>query len=119
MAKKITKKEVKAQKSAANPQTTDESHEQPTPMESFKSTQNIMWVLLSGALAVLVTILLFFPQNLGGGITSVYSLMLWWGLFVMFVCRFIKKNAMFGFIGGSVFGMILQILSPLVTGVVA
>jgi hypothetical protein len=88
-------------------------------MESFKSTQNIMWVLLSGALAVLVTILLFFPQNLGGGITSVYSLMLWWGLFVMFVCRFIKKNAMFGFIGGSVFGMILQILSPLVTGVVA
>lgn len=119
MAKKITKKEVKAQKAAANPQAPEQTSGQATPMESFKSTQNIMWVLLSGALAVLVTILLFFPQNLGGGITSVYSLMLWWGLFVMFVCRFIKKSAMFGFIGGSVFGMILQILSPLVTGIVA
>lgn len=116
MAQKITKKALKAEKAEkalkANPNSSN-NVEPASTSTAFANNKNIMWVILSGAVALLITALLFFPQNLGGGITSVYSLMLWWGLFAMFLFTYIDKKGALGFIAGSIFGMLLQIFSPL------
>ena len=82
--------------------------------EEFKRHNNVMWVILTGAMALVVSVLLFFPQNLGVGITSVFSLMLWWGLFGLFLFRFVKKKGLIGFIAGSVLGLILHIFAPVI-----
>lgn len=113
MAKKITKKELKALKASGRNIQATETNEPATSTDAFKNERNIMWVILSAAMAMLVSTLLLFPQNLGAGITSVYSVMLWWGLFAMFLFRYIGKKGVIGFISGSVFGMVLKILSPL------
>lgn len=87
------------------------------PSEAFQSKQNIMWPILSGALATTITFLVFFPQNLGGGITSVYSLMVWWGLFGLFLFRYIGKQSTYGFIAGSATGMLLHIFAPVLAAI--
>jgi len=87
------------------------------PMEGFKDKQNIMWPILSGAMAITISLLVFFPQNLGEGISSVYSLMVWWGLFGMFIFRFIDKRGSHGFIGGSAVGMLLHIFAPVIAAI--
>jgi len=115
MAKKVTKKELKAEKAAM--QQTHNSDADTTgaqkPVSAFKDKKNIVWVVLAGAMAITISSLLFLPQTLGAGITSVYSLMLWWGLFGMFLFGYIDKKRSYGFIAGSVFGMLFHILSPL------
>lgn len=88
-----------------------------TPVEGFKDKQNIMWPILSGAMAITITLLVFFPQNLGAGITSVYSLMAWWGVFGMFLFRYLHKKGSVGFIGGSVVGMFFHIFAPVIAAV--
>ena len=78
----------------------------------FTDRKNIYWVIITGAMAIMVLVLMLFPQNLGGGITSVFSLMLWWGLFGLFLFRYIDKKGIVGFIGGSIIGMVIHIFAP-------
>jgi hypothetical protein len=101
-----------AKKEALNAQAAEQAKQTEKPMEGFKDKQNIMWPLLSGAMAITITFLVFFPQNLGGGITSVYSVMVWWGVFGMFLFRYLNKAGSIGFIGGSAIGMLLHIFAP-------
>ena len=84
---------------------------QTTPSESFSDKRNIMWVLLSGAMAVLFVVMLFLP---GGSVLSVYSAMLWCGIFTATLFRYLNRNGWIGFAIGSVVGMVIQFLSQLV-----
>nr|WP_241664456.1 hypothetical protein [Ningiella ruwaisensis] len=90
------------------------SAEKANQYNAFTNPKNINWVLLSGAMAILVLSLLFMPQELGAGITSVYSIMLWTGLFGATLARYIGKNGWLGFFTGSVFGMLIHIFAPLI-----
>ena len=83
-------------------------------MNEFANTKNIMWVVLSGALMLLVLVLLI----IGGGdaiISSVYSVMLWCGLFGGALARYLGKNGWAGFGFGSAIGMVLHVLAPLIS----
>lgn len=86
-----------------------ESHSQPN---SFTDKKNIMWVLLSGAMAMLFLALLFVPggSNLNSNV-SVYAAMLWCGIFMATLFRYLGRNGWYGFIAGSVVGMLIQMLS--------
>lgn len=87
------------------------------PAAAFTDNQNIVWVIITGTMAFFVVVLMFFPQNLGVGITSVFSLMLWWGLFGLFLFKYINKKGVIGFISGSVVGLLLHIFEPIITSV--
>lgn len=115
MAKKVTKKALKAEKAAIHQAQNSDADNTAAqkPESAFKDKKNIVWVVLAGAMAITISSLLFLPQTLGAGITSVYSIMLWWGLFGMFLFGYIDKKRSYGFIGGSVFGMVFHIVSPL------
>lgn len=83
-----------------------------TQPNSFTDKKNIMWVLLSGAMAAMFIVLLFVPGGSDANSTlSVYAAMLWCGIFMATVFRYISKNGWVGFIIGSVLGMLIQILS--------
>lgn len=82
---------------------------------AFSNRKNIMWVLLSGAMAVTFIILLFLPDTgVGAGMIGVYAAMLWCGLFGAALARYREKNGWFGFAIGSVAGLLIQIGSQLV-----
>ncbi len=83
-----------------------------TQPNSFTDKKNIMWVLLSGAMAAMFIVLLFVPGGSDANSTlSVYAAMLWCGIFLATVFRYINKNGWVGFIIGSVLGMLIQMLS--------
>jgi hypothetical protein len=86
---------------------------------AFTNPKNINWVLLSGAMAITVIVLLFMPEQLGAGITSVYSIMLWTGLFGATFSRYISKSGWMGFFTGSLFGMVLHIFAPLIQAIMS
>lgn len=86
---------------------------------AFTNPKNINWVLLSGAMAITVMVLLFMPEQLGAGITSVYSIMLWTGLFGATLSRYIGKSGWMGFFAGSLFGMVLHIFAPLIQAIMS
>lgn len=74
-----------------------------------------MWVLLSGAMALTIVVLLFLPESgTGGSMFSVYSAMLWVGIFGATLWRYLGKSGWFGFAIGSVTGMFIQIVSQFV-----
>ncbi len=82
------------------------------PQDAFKDKKNIMWVLLSGAMALTIVVLLFLPNSgTGSGMFSVYSAMLWCGIFGATSARYIGKSGWFGFAIGSVGGMLIQMLA--------
>ncbi|QJR80900.1 hypothetical protein CA267_008970 [Alteromonas pelagimontana] len=84
------------------------------PQDSFANKKNILWVILSGAMALTFVVLLFLPYSGTGGDTlSVYSAMLWCGLFGAALFRYLDKNGWIGFAAGSVVGMVLQVISAL------
>ena len=88
---------------------------QTTPSESFSDKRNIMWVLLSGAMAILFVVMLFLPGGSdSGSVLSVYSAMLWCGIFTATLFRYLNRNGWIGFAIGSVVGMVIQFLSQLV-----
>lgn len=76
--------------------------------------KNINWVLLSGAMALTVSVLMFMPQQLRPGITSVYSIMLWTGMFGATLFRCLGKGGWIGFFTGSVISMLLHIFAPVI-----
>ena len=51
--------------------------------DAFADKKNIMWVLLSGAMALTFVVMLFLPDTgMGSGLVSTYSAMLWCGFLV-------------------------------------
>ncbi len=83
---------------------------------SFTDKKNIMWVLLSGAMAILFVALLFIPGATSPDSTlSIYAAMLWCGIFSATVFRYLGKNGWTGFAAGSAAGFCIQLLSAFVT----
>lgn len=88
--------------------------EKPADSE-FGNKKNIMWVLLSGAMAVTFIVLMFLPDSgTGTGMVAVYASMLWCGLFGAALARYREKSGWVGFAVGSVTGLVIQMLSQLV-----
>lgn len=82
--------------------------------DQFKNKKNVMWVILAASMAIVITTLLFMPQSLGPGITSVYSLMLWYGLLGLALFRYFDKRGVIGFFSGSVIGMLIYTFSDVI-----
>ena len=88
---------------------------QTTPQDSFSNRKHPVWVILSGAMALMFVVLMFLPDSGTGGATlSLYSAMLWCGLFGAALARYMGNNGWIGFAAGSVAGMLIQIASGLV-----
>ena len=90
------------------------SEQKAKPLAEFANKKNIMWVILSGSIMVLVLALLI----LGGGdaiISSVYSVMLWCGLFGGSLARYTDKNGYVGFGVGSALGVVIHIFAPVLS----
>ena len=86
-----------------------------TAPDSFKNKKNVMWVILSGAMAITFIVMMFLPDSgTGSGALAVYSAMLWCGIFGAATLRYLGKNGWYGFFAGSVVGMLLQIISTVV-----
>ncbi|GGW91415.1 hypothetical protein [Alteromonas halophila] len=86
-----------------------------TSESAFANRKNIMWVLLSGAMATTFIVLLFLPDTgVGTGTIGVYAAMLWCGLFGAALARYTGRNGWLGFAIGSVVGLLIQIASQLV-----
>lgn len=82
---------------------------------AFADKKNIMWVLLSGAMALTFIVMLFLPDTgMGGGIISTYSAMLWCGFFGAALWRYRTASSWAGFAYGSVIGLVLQFISQLI-----
>ncbi|MBU3020279.1 hypothetical protein [Aestuariibacter sp. A3R04] len=89
---------------------------QTTPQDSFSNRRNIMWVLLSGAMALLFIVMLFLPgASQSDSMLSVYSAMIWCGLFGATLFRYWNKNGWVGFAAGSVVGLVIQFTSQMFT----
>lgn len=111
-AKRI--KEEKQHQSGPEPSAVNnpsaEDTPKPNPIGELTNPKNLYWVILSGAMALLVLYLRLLPQSAGYGIDSEYSVMLWVGIFVATLFRYIGKSGWMGFAVGSVTGLILFIL---------
>lgn len=82
---------------------------------SFANPQNILWVILAGGMALTVLGAQFLPGVVANdSITSVYSAMLWVGIFGATLARYVGKNGWLGFAIGSGIGVILNIAAGLV-----
>jgi hypothetical protein len=81
---------------------------------AFANKKNIMWVLLSGAMALTFIIMLFLPNTgMGNGLIATYSAMLWCGFFGASLWRYRNASGWAGFAYGSVLGFIVQFASQL------
>jgi hypothetical protein len=88
------------------------------PLDEFKNKKNIVWVIMSASMCIFILFVLFSGASMGenvGVIDSVYSVMLWCGIFGGILARYIDKNGWLGFGIGSVFGMICFIIAPMLT----
>lgn len=82
---------------------------------AFADKKNIMWVLLSGAMALTFIVMLFLPNTgMGDGMMATYSSMLWCGFFGAALWRYYNANGWTGFAIGSVVGFILQVISQII-----
>lgn len=80
--------------------------------QSILPRKSVLWVYLSGAMALIIVVMSFLPQSgLGGSVASVYSVMLWVGIFGAAVARYRERSGWFGFAVGSAAGMFLFVLS--------
>jgi len=81
---------------------------------AFANKKNIMWVLLSGAMALTFIIMLFLPNTgMGDGLIATYSAMLWCGFFGASLWRYRNASGWAGFAYGSVVGFVIQFISQL------
>ena len=82
---------------------------------AFADKKNIMWVLLSGGMAMTFIIMLFLPNTgMGDGMIATYSSMLWCGFFGAALWRYRGANGWTGFAFGSVVGFIMQVVSQII-----
>ncbi len=82
---------------------------------AFTDKKNIIWVVLTGAMALMFVVLMFMPDSGSGhGMVAVYTAMLWCGLFGGALFRYLDKSGWIGFAAGSVLGLVLQIVSTFV-----
>ena len=82
---------------------------------AFADKKNIMWVLLSGGMAMTFIIMLFLPNTgMGDGMIATYSSMLWCGFFGAALWRYRGANGWTGFAFGSVVGFVLQVVSQII-----
>lgn len=96
-----------------------ESAEQKDTIESpnnvFSDKKNIMWVVLSGAMALTFVVMLFLPDTgMGDGLISSYAAMLWCGFFGAALFRYRSASGWSGFAYGSVIGLAIQFTSQII-----
>ncbi|MFQ3208099.1 MAG: hypothetical protein ACI9IT_002262 [Glaciecola sp.] len=92
------------------------SDKQYNPLSEFTNKKNIVWVIMSASMCIFILFVLFSGAS-AGVIDSVYSVMLWCGLFGGIITRYIGKNGWIGFGIGSVFGLLCFVLAPLITSI--
>lgn len=77
--------------------------------------KNVLWVYLSGAMALTIVSLLFLPgSGMGSEIISIYSVMLWCGIFGACFARYRDNSGWMGFAIGSGVGVVLQLVSQFI-----
>ena len=77
--------------------------------------KNVSWVILSGAMALTIIVMMFLPDSgMGTGLMAIYGSMLWCGIFGASLARYLGKNGWFGFGFGSAAGMLIQFISQFV-----
>ena len=82
---------------------------------AFADKKNIMWVLLSGAMALTFIVMLFLPNTgMGDGMMATYSSMLWCGFFGAALWRYRATSGWAGFAYGSVVGLVIQFISQII-----
>ncbi|GMM67515.1 hypothetical protein MTsDn1_08090 [Alteromonas sp. MTD1] len=92
-----------------------ESNSKQSKDNAFANKKNVMWVLLSGAMALTFIVMLFLPNTgMGNGMIATYSAMLWCGFFGASLWRYRSSNGWTGFAYGSVIGFTLQFVSQLI-----
>lgn len=105
-------KENKQAHSAEPESISDDPDGTEKPSDQFKNRKNILWVILAAGMAVTVVGSQFLPgMGMHGSMTSIYSSMLWCGIFGAALSRYINKNGWIGFAIGSVLGVTLNILA--------
>ncbi len=77
--------------------------------------KNVLWVYLSGAMALTIVVMMFLPNSgMGGSVIAVYGPMLWCGIFAAALARYNERNGWIGFAIGSGIGMLIQMISQFV-----
>jgi hypothetical protein len=77
--------------------------------------KNIIFVFLSGAMALTIIVMMFLPDSgMGTGLMAIYGSMIWCGIFGASLARYLGKSGWFGFGFGSAAGMLIQFISQFV-----
>ncbi|NDV90828.1 hypothetical protein GTH32_06390 [Alteromonas sp. 345S023] len=83
-----------------------------TPVTPTINPNQIIWVLLSGAMALTFIVMLFLPQSgAGEGMVATYSSMLWCGIFGATLMRYLARSGWVGFAMGSALGFFIHLIS--------
>ncbi|MFS1701465.1 hypothetical protein FJ444_09160 [Aestuariibacter sp. GS-14] len=83
--------------------------------DTANNKKNVLWVYLSGAMAITIVVMMFMPNSgMGGSIIAIYGPMLWCGIFAAALARYNERNGWIGFAIGSGIGMLLQVISQIV-----
>ena len=109
------KRAVKAAQVAEQEAKCERSQSSKTSSNAFADKKNIMWVVLSGAMALTFVVMLFLPDTgMGTGLISTYSAMLWCGFFGAALFRYRAASGWAGFAYGSVIGLVIQFVSQFI-----
>lgn len=74
----------------------------------FFDKKNIMWVVLSGVMVLMFVVMLFlFDMGMGDGFIFFYVVMLWCGFFGVVLFCYRSVSGWFGFVYGSVIGLVI------------
>lgn len=78
----------------------------------FQNKKNIVWVILSAAMALTIIVIQFLPgSEADSSMLTIYGVMLWCGIFGTTLWRYLGKSGWLGFAIGSSLGMVIQIIS--------
>jgi hypothetical protein len=114
---RIKQKALKQKKADTAEQADVPQHAEPEDKvtSSFANKKNVLWVILSAGMALTVMGSQFMPGIVAlDSMTSVYSAMLWVGIFGAALARYLNKNGWIGFATGSVLGVALNILAGII-----
>lgn len=108
-------KAIKENKQTQLTESVDVGDNQSQPSDAFNNRKNFLWVVLAAGMAITVVGSQFLPGvGMHDSLTSVYSSMLWCGIFGAALARYISKNGWIGFAIGSVLGVTLNILASVI-----